>query len=172
MKKQYWPAIILIFLGTVLLLDQMDIIYFSRADLFSYGFIILGVILFGNGLNRVDKKGIFGGVFFISFGVMLTLMRNRILLSDDELALAAFFFSLTLANFVYFLFKTSRYSNLIWGVIFGALGSMFLFSYQGYHSRWYVWYQIERFWPILLILIGVSIILKAYKRRESISVKK
>jgi hypothetical protein len=166
MEKQYWPAIILILVGVLLLLYQVDLIDFSKADIISYGFVILGGFLLINGFNRTDKKGIFGGVFFTSFGISMILMREYLLPRSDEFGFAAFFLALALANFVYLPFRKEKSTNLIWGIIFAAIGSLLLWAYFGYYPSWYVYEQIETYWPVILILIGGGIIYKAYRKKQ------
>ena len=93
MKKQYWPAIILISVGALLLLYQTDLIDFSIADVISYGFVLIGILFLINSFNRSDKKGLLGGVFFTVFGTTMILMREYTLPRDDEFGFAAFYFS-------------------------------------------------------------------------------
>jgi hypothetical protein len=166
MKKQYWPAIILIVIGLLLILYQTDLIDFSIADVMSYGFVLIGVIFLINSLNRTDKKGLLGGVFFTFFGITMILMREYALPRDDEFGFAAFFIALALGNFAYLPFKKDKSTNVIWGIIFGALGGILLYAYYGYYPSWYIYEQIEVYWPVILIVIGGAIIIKAYVRKR------
>jgi len=129
MNKQYWPAIILIVIGVLLILYQTDLLDFSAADVISYGFIILGLIFLINSLNRTDKKGILGGVFFTLFGIAMVLMREHTLPRDDEFGFAAFFIALALGNVAYLPFKKDKTTNIIWGIVFGTLGGLWLWVY-------------------------------------------
>jgi hypothetical protein len=168
MKKQYWPAIILISIGALLLLYQTDLIDFSTADVISYGFVLIGIVLLVNGLNRSDRKGLLGGVFFTVFGTTMILMREYILPRNDEFGFAAFFLSLALGNIAYLPFKTDKTTNIIWGVIFGAIGGILLWVYFGYYPSWYIYEQMAIYWPLILIVLGLVMIVKAYiRKRES-----
>ncbi len=166
MQKQYWTAISLITIGVLLLLYQMDLLDFSKSDIISYGFVILGVFLLVKSLSRPDKKGILGGVFFTGFGVAMVLMREHILPRSDEFGFAALFIALALANFIYLIFRTDKTTNLIWGIIFGVAGGLFLCVYLGYYPSWYVYDQVETYWPVILIIIGIGIVVKAYYRKH------
>jgi len=172
LNKHLIPAYILIFAGIILLLDQMDLIYLTKADIFSYGFIALGIIFIFKGFNNTEKKGLLGGVFFISYGIILTSMRSGFFVRDDEFGIATFFLSLALANFVYFLFRLERWSNFTWGIIFGTLGGLFLLSYYNYYPTWYVVDRIEQLWPLALILFGAMLILKSWRKHDSVEVNK
>ena len=168
MNKQYWPAIILIFIGILLLLNQTDLVDFSFSDVFSYGFVVIGVLLLINSFNRSDKKGLLGGVFFTIFGTTMILMREYVLPRDDEFGFAAFFIALALANFAYLPFKSDKTNNIIWGSIFGALGAILLWVYYGYYPSWYIYDQLAIYWPVILILIGGAMIVKALVHKRDI----
>jgi hypothetical protein len=169
MTKQSIAAIILIAVGLLLFLEQLDLIYLSGGDYLVYGSIIGGILWFFNGANRIDKKGILAGTFFFSFGIILWLMRNYYYLRSDELIVAGFFISLALANLVYFLFKLSSTNNVIFAVIFGVLGGGFLFAYLDYYPLYRFFYQIEHYWPMVLIIFGLVLLYKGLRRRDSIS---
>jgi hypothetical protein len=172
MQKQYWSGIILIAIGVLILLYQIDLIDFSRADLVTYGCIFLGIIFLVKGVNDPQRHGIFGGVFFSVFGLSMLLMRERIFPRADEFGIALFFGSLALANLVYMIFKTDKTLNLIWGIIFAVVGGLFYWSYAGYYPPWYVYEQIKTFWPLALVILGVAMIVKGYaKKRDAIQVK-
>jgi hypothetical protein len=166
MKKQYWPAILLIVIGCLLILYQTDVIDFSIADVLSYGFVLIGVIFLLNSLKRTDKRGILGGVFFTVFGTMMILMREYMLPRDDEFGFAAFFIALALGNFAYLPFKKDKMTNLIAGIIFAALGAILLWAYFGYYPTWYIYEQIQTYWPVILIVIGGAIIIKGFIRKR------
>lgn len=174
MKKQYWPAIILISIGSLLLLYQTDLIDFSFADIISYGFVAIGVLLLINSFNRSDKKGLLGGVFFAAFGTSMILMREYILPRDDEFGFAAFFIALALGNFAYLPFKTEKTNNIIWGSIFGGLGAILLWVYYGYYPSWYIYDQLSTYWPVILIVLGGAMIVKAlvkHRNNEEVEVE-
>ena len=174
MNKQILPAIILIFIGVLLLLYQTDLLDFSTADLLSYGFVLIGVVFLIKSLNRTDRRGILGGMFFTLFGIAMILMRENALPRNDEFGFAAFFIALALANIIYLPFKKDKSTNLIWGIIFGALGGVLLWAYYGYYPSWLLYEQIEMYWPVILIVIGAAIIVKAYMRnrvREEVEIQ-
>ena len=172
MQKQYWSGIVLISIGVLILLYQIDFIDFSRADLVTYGCIFLGIIFLVKGVGHPQKHGLFGGVFFSVFGLSMLLMRERIFPRADEFGFAAFFVSLALANLVYMFFKEDKTTNLVWTVIFGAIGGLFYWSYVGYYPPWYVYEQIKTFWPLALVILGLAMIVRGYsKKRDMIDVK-
>ena len=169
MAKQSVAAIILIGIGSLLFLEQIDVLYLSARDYLVYGAIIGGILWFINGANRVDKKGVLGGTFFFIFGVVMWLMRNYYYLRTDELIIAGFFISLALANIVYFLFKISSTNNLIFAIIFGILGGGFLMAHLDYYPLWRFFYHIENYWPVALIVFGLVMLYKGIRGRQTVS---
>ena len=167
MKRSILPALLLIFTGIYLILANFDILYFTTRDLITYGAIILGIILFVNGLSHPQKKGILGGTFFFVFGIILTLMRNHILSRNDTFGFAMFFLSLAVANWVYFLFRKERTGNFISGIVFGLIGSGLYLSYTGVLPTWLLMDWSFRLWPIILILIGLAMVINAFRRGQS-----
>jgi hypothetical protein len=172
MQKQYWSGIILISIGVLILLYQIDLIDYSRADLVTYGCIFLGIILFVKGINHPQKHGLFGGVFFTVFGISMLLMRERVFPRADEFGIAAFFTALALANLVFMFFKKDKTSNVVWTIIFGAVAGLFYWSYVGYYPPWYVYEQIKTYWPLALVIIGLAMIFKGYaKKRDTVQIE-
>ena len=173
MQKQYWSGIILIVIGALILLYQVNLIDFSKADLITYGCIFLGIIFLVKGVSHPQKHGLFGGVFFSVFGLSMLLMRERVLPRDDEFGFAAFFIALALANLCILFFKEDKTTNLVWTVIFGAIGGLFYWTYIGYYPSWYVYEQIKIYWPLALVLIGLGMIARGYtKKRHSIHIER
>jgi hypothetical protein len=166
MRRQEWPAWFLIIAGVVLMLHQLGYFEISRANIFSYGFIIIGVLFAVKAFNRKNGQGIFGAVFFLSYGLILTFIRYQVFIRNDEFAVGTLFLSLALANFVLFLFYRDRWLNFTWGVITGLVGGAILSIQMGYYPHWYIYNALEEYWPVALILIGLTIILKAFRERR------
>jgi hypothetical protein len=166
MKKQYWPAITLIVIGVLLILYQTDLLDFSTADLVSYGFVLIGVVFTLKSINRSDRRGILGAVFFTLFGITMILMREYILPRDDEFGFSAFFVALALGNFAYLPFKKDKTTNLIGGIVFAVIGALMLWAYYGYYPSWYIYEQLWLYWPVILIVFGTVMIVRAYIRRR------
>jgi hypothetical protein len=171
MAKQSITAIILIAVGLLLFLEQIDLIYLSKGDYLIYGAILGGILWFINGVNRIDKKGVLAGTFFFSFGTILLLMKNYYFVQSDEFGFACFFLCLALANFVFFLFKRDRMNNIVFGIIFGVFGGALLFSHLGYYPSWRFFYNVEQFWPVAIILLGCFLLYKGIRKKDAISVE-
>jgi uncharacterized membrane protein YsdA (DUF1294 family) len=168
--RAYIGPIILISLGIYFLLNQLEILSFRIEDLLTFGFILIGFLMLLNSFDNPEKKGLLGGVFFLSCGAIMSLMRYHYIYPDDDFGFGAFFLSLALGNLVYFAFMPQRNINLVWGLIFGGVGAIFMAMYYGFLYPWNVWEQFEIYWPLALIIVGVVIIYNAYRNRNSVSV--
>ena len=71
-------------IGVLILLYQVALIDFSRADLVTYGCVFLGIMFLVKGVNNPQRHRIFGGVFFSVFGLSMLLMRERIFPRADR----------------------------------------------------------------------------------------
>ncbi len=123
-----------------------------------------------NAFDKPEKKGILGGVFFMSYGITLSLMRYRVIYPDDYFGYGTFFLALALANLVYFFFRTDRILNLTWAIIFAAVGGIFMSMYFDVFQPWYIEDQVRTYWPVILILLGLGVILNAFRKKDSVSV--
>jgi hypothetical protein len=168
--RQYIGPIFLIAFGAYLLFYQLDYVSFHWEDVITYGFILIGFIMILNAFDREDRRGILGGVFFISYGAALSLMRFDVVYPDDNFGYGTFFLALALANLVFYLFKQERTQNLVWSVIYGSAGTVFMLIYFGYFHPWMVEDQLETYWPLVLILVGLVLIFKALRHRNTVSV--
>lgn len=168
--RAYTGPIILIGLGIYLLLNQLDYLSFRIEDILTYGFILIGFLMILNSFDNPDSKGLLGGVFFISYGATMSLMRYHFIYPDDEFGAGAFFLALALGNLVYFMFFPKRNINLAWGIIFGIVGAVFMAMYYGFLYPWDVFVQFRIYWPLALVVLGVVIIYNAYRKRNSVSV--
>jgi hypothetical protein len=68
-----------------------------------------------------------------------------------------------LSFFMMFVFNPRDWQVLIPSALLTALGVIFFFAELGYWYYWDIWDNIWRFWPLVLILIGISMV---WKRRE------
>jgi hypothetical protein len=169
MKRHYWSGIILIVIGLLMLLDEMDIMALEWFDILFCAFVVIGISKFSNGLNRTDRHGILGGTFFTSFGMLMLLISNRVLVTADEFVFAVFFLCLVLANIVYFVLGGYHWFNLAWAVIFSAISGLFMLGYYGDYSYWHLYDIIATYWPVAFILSGLNLLLRGIKKHQALT---
>jgi hypothetical protein len=59
--------------------------------------------------------------------------------------------------------------SLLWGVLFTSIGLILLAKNLGYNVS--VWYIIGKYWPLLLILVGVAKIIDYYRFGSGVSIR-
>jgi hypothetical protein len=169
MRKHYWPGVLLIVVGILLLMDEMNLLSLNWYDILFYGFMLIGLVKLNRGWGRADKKGIMGGTFFFAFGLLMVLISHHYLPSTDEFVFAVFFLCLALANLVLLLVRRDRWSHLIWVVIFGGIGGLFLGTYCDYYSRWYLYDMFSTYWPVVIILCGAFLLWRGLKNHHALT---
>ena len=137
--------------------------------LITYGFILIGILMLVNSFDNPEKKGLLGGVFFLSFGALMSFMRFNYMYQSEQFGMGAFLISLALANLVFYA-VLSRNINLVWGIIYVAAGAVFMAMDFGILYSWEVLDQVAVYWPLGLIAVGLVIIYNAYRKRDSVSV--
>lgn len=156
-SQSMWPGIILIVIGLLLLLNQLDIISFDWSILWPSLVILLGVFFF----VRVphDRGAVFPGVlFFLSGFLFLAKNLNWYEPYIDVSIGGMLMIILGLAFVALYVVQPEN-----WGLLIPA-GLFLFFGFIIWADRvgiidWYTRRQILRLWPALLILIGAGIII-------------
>lgn len=159
-------AWVLIIVGSVLLLNQLDLFYLNRANLIIMFSAAIGFILLKKGIDHPQRKGILGGTFFTGISLTLVAMKYSYFPMTDSFGLGIILMNLALANLVYFVLLPQKTFNLIVGLIFAAIGSPFLLFHYEFLSRWELGNMISTYWPTLLILIGIGFLVDALIKRN------
>ncbi len=157
----------LIITGLVLLLKQFNLLHLTRAHWAILGSGALAVFLLRRAFMSEKHKGLLGGVFFSGTAVGLLLMDNGLLPISNETGFGMILISLGLANFVYFYFTRLHSSSLVFGSVYSAAGTLMMLSYFQYIDWWNVTYLIGLYWPALLILFGVALLVDGLRRQRN-----
>lgn len=170
MESRVAVAWILIAIGSIILLHQIDIFNLNIANIIALVSLAGGIVLLMRGWKHPKYKGIFGGIFFTLLGISLFLMQYNYFPVTDSFALGIILIDLGIAHLVYFIFTKTKISNLIFGIIFILLGSP-LIAYEFYYiSLWEIRDIFSTYWPILIILIGVGLLseglLKLFRKKD------
>ena len=59
----------------------------------------------------------------------------------------------------------NRGESLTWGILILTLGIVFLIG--NFRPEWHVWRNIWKFWPVLLIVMGVNKLLRYFSADSS-----
>ncbi len=167
MKQSRFLPVALIATGLFLLLNQFDLLRLNRAEWVMLGSALIGFFLLRRAFLSEQKKGLLGGVFFVGFAAGLFLMDISLLPISEETGLGMMLLSLGLANLVYFAFTRLHTSSVVFGLIYSGFGAVFLFSYYEYIDWWSVADIVELYWPGLLILFGLALLIDGMRRQKN-----
>ena len=171
MENRVVIAWILIALGSIILLHQIDLFNLNTPNIIALISLAWGSVLLVRGWNHPIHKGIFGGTFFILLSLSIFLMQFNYFPLNDVFAMGIIFINLGIAHLVYFAVRKTKVSNLIFAIVFILIGIP-LIAYEYYYiSFWEIQDIFSTYWPILLILIGVGFLgeglIRHFKRRDN-----
>jgi hypothetical protein len=157
-------GIILVLIGVALLLHQMDII-----DIGGWTLVWLALFTFGaaNVIRSIvvnERHRIFFGTFCYLSGLLAMLVKFNVVHADPIVFFPAFLIIFGLSFAMLFVFQPSDWHLLIPAFIFFGLGAALMLTELGYWYTHDVIHSIGAYWPLLLIVVGVSMLLR---RRQS-----
>jgi hypothetical protein len=152
-------GLILIFIGAVMLARRLNISLPIWEDLYPFGFILLGLASAYRIRGRGYNDGVFGTVFFLSLGAFF-LLRNYNFIAYFH-SWPVFPIAVGLGLLAQCVFVPKQWGLLIPGAAFVLFGVALLMEELEY---WH-FYDIARFWPLILIAFGVGILLNARRQR-------
>ena len=167
MNNQQRIGIILIIIGGLILLNQFQILSLSGKNLVGITSVLLGLLMIKKSFVRPKYKGLLGGSFFVIWGILLLAFKY----TDQPLAHTLFFgnlfLSLGLANLIYFIFSGAGKSiHLFIFLLFASMGGTMIAAYYGKLDVWQLEDILDTYWPVILILLGVFILVDSYRGRR------
>lgn len=155
-----WFGAMLIVLGAALLLKHLQIINVHFAQIFNALLILWGIVMVGRGFAQNRKGRVFAGTLVFLWGVLFMIGSLDQYNFRASLFPAAAFLILGVGFFMMFLCDARDWFLLLPMLILGGIGTTFLLGDYGYWSMWDVWWNIHRYWPALLILFGLALMLR------------
>jgi hypothetical protein len=159
-RLSFW-GLLFVVTGILLLLQQFDVFYIGWKKILYVGLILYGGISFINGFVHNEKGKIFFGTIGFFIGLYF-LLRTLDFVSLHHHA----FFPLVLiiigCAFLFTSFTEPRsFLPLVPALLFGGTGALLLLSHYGYWDYYDVWYNAKKYWPVILILLGGSLLLRS-----------
>jgi hypothetical protein len=153
-------GIFLIALGSVLLLDRFEIIYFGWGRIFWMFLGIWGAVLAVQGFSMKRRGRTFWGSLLFFFGIFFSLDAWDLIWLTDELGFGGMSLALGLAFVMLYVFEPRNVGVLAPAVLFVGFGAAMILVEYNYLDWWEVRRAIRDYWPVALILWGVAILLK------------
>lgn len=163
-----WMGVLLILAGGALLLEKVHVVHFGLSRLLWAGVIVYGTVLVANGFSMNARGRIFWGTLVFFYGLYFLLrtfdfieLRTHLFMPVTLVIVGAGFLMMYLNNFP----ARQRSGWGEWLSLFLALGLVglggaIIMGKLEYIDLGDVWYILRHFWPVLLILIGFSLLLK------------
>jgi hypothetical protein len=162
-KRFPWFGIFLVVVGTGLLLDRLQILAFGWHRLFwsfcalcGFGLVILGFV-------REHRGHVFWGTVLFLYGIFFTLRYFNMFEYHVHLFIPATLVILGLAFVMKVIYAPGDWSLLIPAAALIGLGILLVLAEFGYVDRYDIWHNVRLYWPVLLILLGVSLF---FRRKE------
>ncbi len=160
MNSQRWIGVILILIGGLMLLHQLDLFYLTGDRLIAIISLLVGVAMLRKSIDHPERKGLLGGSFFTLFALSLFIFDFSLRPFARPLFLGDLFIVLAVSNLIYFLFSgMSKSLNIFMFFFFGAIGGTMIAVYYDLIDVWELDEVVSTYWPVVLIVIGLLIII-------------
>jgi hypothetical protein len=164
------PGLLLILVGLWFLGRQLDLPLFVGNVIWPWLLVAVGAIIWVRYIVVSPRSAddVFWGTGTILAGAFLLAWQNNIILSDvrgwDKLW-PIIPLIMGIAGLVQWIFDIRNWGTLIFALMFGTVGVAGLGYTLGSIDFMTAW-SFGRFWPILLIIAGVGIMIQAVSRRN------
>ena len=158
-------GIILVLIGVALLLHQMDII-----DIGGWTLVWVAVFIFGAAtvirsfVINERRRVFFGSLCYLS-GLLAILVKVNVVHAGPIVFFPAFLIIFGLSFLTLFVFRVSDWHLLIPAFIFCGLGATLMLTELGFWYTKDVIHNVGAYWPLLLIVLGVSMLLRKRQPR-------
>ncbi|NQS99342.1 MAG: hypothetical protein HQ591_12910 [candidate division Zixibacteria bacterium] len=159
-KKFPVGGLILIVIGVLFLTESLDILSFH----WSHILIVLGALFFVIAFTSSDKGAVFPGTILLLIGLLFILKSSHIIYDPWYDLWPLFPVIVGLAFIILFIFRPGDWGLLIPGGILMFIGIVFLADNYG-RIGFNPGYIISRYWPLILIIIGVKLLFDAKVNR-------
>lgn len=156
-------GLVLVLLGVALLLNQMNVIHIGGMALVWLGLLVYGAAVVIRSFINNDRSKVFFGTLCFLTGILFFILKAGFISGAFSIYFPAFIIIVGLAFFMLFVFNTKDWHLLIPALIFLALGAALMLTHLGYWYSRDVWRTIASYWPILLILIGGTMLIRRWK---------
>ena len=157
-------GLILIAAGIVLLMHNTGLLYFSFSEVWPIAVAVVGVLFLASVWRKANKGAVFPGTILLLVGVFFFFWQNRYIPRGMGSPWPVFVVIVGIAFMVLYACERRERGNLIPGMILLFVGGVFLLD-NYVLLPWEPWALISKSWPLVLVIIGVTMILKERRRK-------
>ena len=167
-KTRKFPVggVILVLIGIVFLAESLTDLDFR----WYYFLILLGIVFYAVAFSSEDKGVVFPGTILLALGLIF-LLNDESIIDSWYKTWPLFPASVGLAFIVLYICRPKDWGLLIPGGILIIFSIIFLadnYSYIHFDTLKF----ISRYWPLILIIIGVKLLLDSRQNRSTQKAKK
>jgi hypothetical protein len=156
-------GILLFVVGVALLLEKLDVIEFGWSRILWAAVAVLGAAIVIRAFVQNGRAGIFWGTVLFLYSLFFLLRSLDLIEGHVAVFLPASFAILGFAFLMLFVSDPKDWHLLIPSVILLGFGGAFMLAEAGYIRRWEMWDSFKTWWPLILVLVGFSLILRRRK---------
>ena len=156
-------GILLLVVGIALLLEKLDVIEFGWSKVLWAAVAVLGAAIVIRSFVQNGRGGIFWGTLLFLYGLFFLLRSLDLIESHVTVFMPASFTILGFGFLMLFVSDPKDWHLLIPSVILLGFGGAFMLAEAGYIHRWEMWDTFRTWWPLVLVLVGFSLILRRRK---------
>jgi len=159
-KRGSWFGIGLIVLGISMLLDRLDILGFGWHHVLWMLLAIFGLINAIEGFGKKKTGHVFGGTFLFLLGTYVLLWEIDVVELRSYWWLPATMLIVGFSLLMMFVCAPREWHLLVLSLTLIGVGAAMVLTEFGYLYRYDVVEVIRRYWPVGLIVFGLSLVLQ------------
>ncbi len=162
--KVSWFGSALIVMGIVLLLRAVGMVDIRLADVIWIVLVLAGISWIVGGFRNKRRSRIFWGTLVASTALYILFSDIHWLDSPSYYLFIVIMLEVGLACTLCYLSAPSEIHLLVPALFFSGLGLAMLFTEFGYLTRSGVVSALNDYWPMVLVLFGLTLLLPALRR--------
>lgn len=164
-----WIGLLMIVLGGILLLDKLHVVEIGYWMIVWSVVMLFGLVGVARGFARNRRGKIFWGTVWFLYGLFFLLQSSDIFYVRGHMFIPSTFLIIGISFLMVYLNNLHDWVHLVLAVFIGGIGALFILADLEYFSYWDVRDWVHTYWPIALILIGVSLMLRRRSRIDEVS---
>lgn len=155
-----WFGILLVIVGLIMLLDHLGVFSINFSLVFWPLMMLLGVVITSKGFTSLNRGKIFWGSVLFLYSLFFLIRSIDYFYVHGQLIFPASFMIFGIAFLMMYLGNMKDWPLIIPAAILMGMGAVFFLTEYGYLYRREVWEAIADYWPVLLIIVGLIMILR------------
>ena len=167
-NKRQFPilGIALLIIGFGILFDRLNMFEFTWKRTWPVLLGFIGIWMTISSILYKQRGKVFSGSFVFLLGVMFFLSNYQYIDLNYNIVIPALLVIIGLSFFMLFAYEPKDWGLLFPSIVFLGFGLFITFTNLGYFFYSEIWDFLAIYWPILFILVGISLLFSRSRRRE------